>query len=159
MTTEHLLTLFASVLAFIASVIAAAVSIYNARFRRFARERWWERKVEAYNRIIDALSGFVYYYEEHYDAEIDRRDLTESHKKEIDEHWRKGYAEVKRATAVGAFLISPAAEAALQKMWQEKGKGVDPSDWFGLIESDYVAARDCLRAVVEAARNDLRVVW
>jgi hypothetical protein len=159
LTTEHLLTLFASALAFVASVIAAAVSIYNARFRRFARERWWEWKVEAYSRIIDALSGLVYYYDEHYDAEIEHRNLTDSHKKEINEHWRKGYAEVKRATAVGAFLISPAAEAALQKMWKEKGKGVDPNNWFGLIESDYVATRDCLRAVVEAARTDLRVVW
>ena len=159
MTTEHLLTLSAAILAFIASVIAAAVSVYNARFRRFARERWWERQVEAYNRIIDALSALVYYYEEHYDAEIEARDLTDSHKKEIAEHWRKGYAEVKRATAVGAFLISAEAEAALQKMWKEKGKGVDANDWFGLIESNYVAARDCLRAVVEAARRDLRVVW
>ena len=159
LTTELLLTLFASVLAFIASVIAAAVSIYNARFRRFARERWWDRKVEAYNRIIDALSALVYYLEEHYNAEIEHRDLSDSHKKEIVEHWRKGYAEVKRATAVGAFLISPAAEAVLQNMWKEKGKGVDPNDWFGLMESDYVAAQDCLRAVVEAARNDLGVVW
>jgi hypothetical protein len=159
LTTEHLLTLLAAILACIAAVIAATVSVYNARFRRFARERWWERQVEAYNRIIDALSALVYYYEEHYEAEIEHRSLTDSHKKEISEHWRKGYAEVKRATAVGAFLISPTAEAALQKMWKEKGKGVAHNDWFGLIESDYVAARKCLRAVVKAAKKDLRVAW
>lgn len=159
MNTEQLLILLASVLAFIASVIATAVSVYNARFRRFARERWWERKVDAYKRIIDALSVLVYYYEEHYDAFIERRDLTDSHKVEIEDHWRKSYAEVKRATAVGAFLISADAEAALNKMQKEKGKGVHPSDLFGLIESDYVAARACLRDVVEAARNDLRVIW
>ncbi len=100
----------------------------------------------------------MYYYEEHYDAKLEHRDLTDNHKLEIGEHWRKGYAEVKRATAVGAFLISADAEAALQKMWREKGKGVDLNDWFGLIEPDYAAARDCLRAVVDAARKDLQVV-
>jgi hypothetical protein len=159
LTTEQLLTLSASALAFIASVIAAAVSVYNARFQRFARERWWERQVEAYRGIIDALSALVYYYEEHYDAEIEGRDLSDAHREEMSEHWQNGYAEVKRATAVGAFLISSDADVALQRMWKERRKGVDPRNWFDLIESDYLAARDCLRSVVEAARKDLRIVW
>jgi hypothetical protein len=157
-TTEQQLTLAAAILAFSASIVATAVALYNTRFRRFARERWWERQVEAYNAIIDALSALVYYYEEHYDAELEHRDRTETHRREIERHWRESYAKVKRATAVGAFLISTDAEAALKKMWKEKGRGVDANDWFGLIESDYVAARDCLQAIVDAARRDLRVM-
>jgi len=157
MTTDQWVTVSASLIAFIASLSAAAVSIYNVRFRRFARERWWERQVEAYSRIIDALSGLVYYHEEHLDAEFQEDAFTAEHWKEINEHWKKGYAEVKRATAVGAFLISVDAETALQKMWKEGGKGVDQNDWYGLKESHYVAARDCLRELVEAARKDLRI--
>jgi len=158
-TTPNSITLIAAILAFVAALIAAVVSVYNARFRRFARERWWERKVEAYSGIIEALSDLVYYYEEHYDAEIEGQTLSDEHRKEIAEHWQKGYAKVKRVTAIGAFLISPDAETALQQMWKEKGKGVHPNDWFGLLESDYVAARGCLQSIVAAAKKDLKVPW
>ncbi len=159
MTAQNDVTLVAAILAFIASVLAAAVSIYNARFTRFARERWWERKVDAYSRIIEALAALVYYYEEHYDAELEHRELTDDHRKEIADYWRRGYTEVKRATAIGAFLVSPEADAVLQKMSKDKGKGGHPGDWFSVLESDYVDARDSLRAVVSAAKKDLRVPW
>jgi ABC-type Fe3+ transport system permease subunit len=46
MPTESVVTLIAAGLAFLASVIAVVVSAYNARFARFALERWWERKAE-----------------------------------------------------------------------------------------------------------------
>jgi ABC-type arginine transport system permease subunit len=60
MSTDNLITLITAGLAFLASVIAIIVSVYNARFARFASEKWWERKAEAYTRIIDALSDLVY---------------------------------------------------------------------------------------------------
>jgi hypothetical protein len=157
MTTENLITFGAAILAFLASVIAAVVSIYNARFTRFAKERWWERKADAYARIIDALSSLTYYYEEHLDAVIEGRDVPESRRTEIGKHWNHGYGEVKRATAAGAFLISGDAEESLTAFWKEKDKGVDPDDWFGMIESHYGAARSSLRSIVAAAKKDLAV--
>lgn len=157
MTPENAITLGAAFLAFAASIVAAGISAYGARFQRFARERWWDRKAEAYSRIVEALSDLVYYHEEHYDAELEGRGISAERRTEINECWRKGYIEIKRATATGPFLISPKAEAALATMWRERGRGVEPNDWFGLIESDYVTARDCLRAVVAAAKEDLAV--
>ena len=135
-TVENVVTLVAAILAFVASVIATAVSIYNSRFGRFTSRRWWERKVEAYSKIIGALSELVYYYEERYDAEVDGHNRTDDHKDEIEKQWRKGYAEVKRVTAIGAFLISPEAEAALRKMSKEKGKGAQSNDLFDILQSD-----------------------
>jgi hypothetical protein len=40
MPTESVVTLIAAGLAFLAPVIAVVVSAYNARFARFASERW-----------------------------------------------------------------------------------------------------------------------
>lgn len=157
--TQSTITLVAAILAFMASVLAAVVSIYNARFNRFAKERWWERKVEAYSRITQALADLVYYYEEHYITQVEGSSLSEEYKKAIGEHWRQGYAEVKKATAIGAFLISVEADGALKKMAAEKGKGVDPDDWVAMLESEYDAARDCLKAVVAAAKSDIRAPW
>ncbi|MBN1361575.1 MAG: hypothetical protein JW993_13335 [Sedimentisphaerales bacterium] len=138
-------------------VMAAAVTIYTIRLQRVIRERWWEHKLAAYIRIIDALSALVYYYEEHYDAEVEGRDFSDIRDKEMADHWRKNYTDLKRATAVGAFLISPAAAESLDRMWKDRPKGANPNDRFTIIESQYVTARDCLRAVIEAARVDLRV--
>ena len=158
-TNQNVVTLVAAILAFAASMFAAGASVYNSRFGRFAGERWWDLKVKAYSRIIEALSALVYYYEEQYDAEINCRNLTDSHKKEIAEHWRKGYAEIKRVTAIGAFLISPEAESALQKMRNEKDNGIHLNDWFGQLDADYAATRDCLRAIVDAAKKDIHNTW
>jgi hypothetical protein len=157
LTIENVITLVAAILAFFASVVATAVSIYNTRFKRFLMERWWDRKAEAYIRIIEALSSLVHYYNEHYDAELEHKGIPESRQKDISEDWNRGYIELKRATAIGSFLISIEAEAALAKMWKERGKGVHPDDWFRLLESDYVKAEECLKSIVIAAKADLGV--
>jgi hypothetical protein len=156
MDSQQVITLAAAALAFVASVIATSVSAYNGRLARFAAQRWWERKADAYARIIEALAAMVYYHEEHLAAYEEGRNVPEDTKAEIKQHWRCSYSELKKATAVGAFLISTEAEEALRRMWQEKGKGVYPGDWYGQLESDYVAARECLKTVVSSAKADLR---
>ena len=157
METQNIVTLAAAGLAFVASITNIVVSLYIARLGRFARQRWWERKVQAYADIIEALADLVYYHAEHYDAELEHHhEMSATHKAEIEEHWKKSYAALKKATAIGAFLISSDAEAALQTMWKEQGKGVHPGDFFGLVESSYVAAQNCLAALVEAAKADLK---
>lgn len=155
MTTQAAITLGASVLAFLASVIATLVAAYNGRFAKFARERWWERQADVYARIIEALAGMVYYHEEHLTAYEEGRNIPAAMRAETDQHWQRSYAELKKASAVGAFLISPDAEVALRKMWKDKDKPIDPQDWYGQLESDYVAARDCLKSIVACAKADL----
>jgi len=113
-----------SSIAAVAALIAAGVSIYNARFGRFSRQRWWERKADAYSKIIDALSNLVYYYEEHMNAELEGRKAGGQRSKEFEQFWHGGNIKIKTATATGAFLISKETETALQRMWKEKGKGM-----------------------------------
>jgi hypothetical protein len=156
MSAEQLITIAAAALAFIASVVATSISAYNARLAKFTQQKWWERKADAYSRIVEALAEMVYYHEEHLTAYEEGRNVPEAMKVEIEQHWRHSYAELKKSSAVGAFLISAEAETALRRMWQETGKGVNPNDWYGLLESDYVAARDCLKSMVVHAKEDLR---
>lgn len=144
-----------SSIAAVAAVVAAGVSIYNARFGRFSRQRWWERKVDAYSQIIDALSSLVYYYEEHMNAELECRKAGGQHSKGFEQFWHDGNIKIKTATAIGAFLISKEAETALQIMWKEKGKGITYGDWYGAMESDYNATNACLKTMVIVAKKDL----
>jgi len=157
MSTDNIITLIAAGLAFFASLIAVAVSAYNARFVRFTSEKWWERKTEAYVRIIEALSDLVYYYQQTYDAEFDARQLPKERQREIEAHWKKGYLEIRKATNVGAFLISPEAEKALEEYWERPKGNVHPADWFGHLEIDCTSAEKCLKELVICAKKDLRV--
>ena len=154
MKIDNWITIFASLLAFMASVIAAIVSIYNARFKKYVQQKWWDRKVQAYERIIEALSSLVYYYEEVVRAEEEKREL----RSEIGEHWASSYSEIKKATVIGSFLISKDAEAALQKFWDNKDSSIHTNDWYSRYESDYIAAKECLKSFVEVAKRDVQSV-
>jgi vacuolar-type H+-ATPase subunit H len=155
MSTDYAVALIASVLAFLASVIAIVVSAYNARFARFTSEKWRERKAGAYTRIIEALSDLCYYYQQIRDAAYEARELSAEAKREIERHWEKGHLEVTKAANVGAFMISPEAEQAL-KEYSERARGSE--DWFERLDLDYTSTEQCLKKIVVYAKKDLRVV-
>jgi len=154
LSSENIVTLIAATLAFIASLIA----IYNTRFRRFALERWWERKVDAYTRIIESLSDLVDYYRQMCDEEMSpQRTTSEKTKQEMMERSKRGHREINRATDIDAFLISPEAEAALQRFRQGPEEKPHSQDWYSMFENEYSGAEQCLKELVECAKKDLRV--
>lgn len=123
MSAENIVTLVAAGLAFVASLGA----IYIGRFRRFAQERWWERKADAYTRIIEALSDLVAYYRQMLDQELNpRRGITDEEEQKRRKQSRKGQQEVNKAADIGAFLISAEAEAALQLFRKGPETKIDP---------------------------------
>jgi len=56
MSEVNVVTLIVAILAFLGSLFA----IYNTNFKRFAAERWWERKAKAYGEIIQAFSELIH---------------------------------------------------------------------------------------------------
>lgn len=157
MSNDNVIALIASLLAFLASIISIGISAYQARFARFSSEKWWERKTEAYTKIIEALADLVYYYDQIYNAEVEGQNISDNRRKEIDEHWKGAHTEMKRATNVGAFLISTEAEQSLQRFWAEPEQEIDPNNWFEQLSRDYAKAQTCLKELVLLAKKDLRV--
>ena len=154
MSSESIVILIAAILAFIASLAA----IYSSRFRRFAKERWWERKAEAYTRIIEALSDLVDYYRQMLDQEMNpHRNISREAEREMLERSKKGHHEVTKAADIGAFLISPEVEAALQLFRKGPEKKPDPQDWYSIFDNEYSRAERCLKDIVECAKKDLQV--
>ncbi len=153
--TSSMITLIAAILAFLASVVATLAALYNGRFARFARERWLERQAEGYARIIEALADMVYYHETHLAASEQGRSIPETRRADIEHHWMQSSAALKKASAVGAFLVSREAEAALQKLWKDLEAAASQGSWHSELEDHYVASRDCLRRLVECAKVDL----
>jgi hypothetical protein len=137
MATADYIAIAAACLAFVASVVATAASLYSTRFARFAWERWWELQAQAYAEMIRALSDMVDYYSSVSDAEIEGRRISPERMAEITQRWQKGHRRVTRATNMGAFLISPDAEDALQAFQRGPADRRDPDDWFGQLDQDY----------------------
>ena len=157
MSDESIISLITAGLAFIASSIAIGVSAYNARFSRFATERWWERKAEAYAQVINALSDLVYYFEQTYYSELEARELSEASKAEINRHWQRGFIQLKKASNIGAFMISNEAEEALKQFREDATEGHDQGDWFWHLENNHSKAKKCLKQMISCAKVDLQV--
>ena len=45
------------------------------------QRKWWELRVSAYQNAIESLSDLVYYYDVHYSATIEYRQLEKNFKK------------------------------------------------------------------------------
>ena len=157
MSSDNAITLIAAVLAFVASLIAIAASVYSTRFGRFISEKWWERKVEAYSRIVEALAYLVDNYQSMYDAELEGRELTDERKREIDRNWKRENLEVRKAALIGTFRISPEAEKVLKQYWEKSNTRANPASWFQDLEDSYTSAETCLKELVICAKKDLRV--
>jgi hypothetical protein len=153
MSGENVITLIAALLAFIASLIA----IYNTNFKRFTSERWWERKVKAYEDIVDALSGLIHYYRTLMDEELGEKQLSKEAQAEFNKRSRQGFNTIRRATDMGAFIISSEASDILQEFWKESENKLDPNDWYARFERNYEKAKACLDKITSCARKDLRV--
>jgi hypothetical protein len=98
-------------------IISAIIASYFAArwsLRRFYSEKWWERKEKAYADIIDALYDLLQY------CEIQKEDFgggtkySDEKMKEFGERYSQAFWKIKKATDIGAFVVSPEAENILK---------------------------------------------
>ncbi len=157
MAVETKITLVAAVLAFCAAIISTVASLYSARFRRYAQERWWERKADAYTRIAHALSEMLEYYRMTYEVEIEGQKITPQRKAEFLMRWKNGWEEARRSTNMGTLLVSNDANKALRDLWRSFDHAADEESWIDRIEAEFASAEKCLAALVVAAKEDLQV--
>jgi hypothetical protein len=85
----------------------------NLALKRFYRERWWERKAEAYSKIIEALHYAAHCLSEWSDQELTGQKLSDGEAKQLLNDFRAAQAELKKATGVGAYIISTEAAKVL----------------------------------------------
>jgi hypothetical protein len=137
-------------------IVIAAVSAWIAvqlSLRRFRAEKWWERKVDAYSRIIEALHNSKTWTDEHLDAESHAREIPEEKEKELTGRARAAHDEIRKAINVGGFLLSDEALNRLRQFEKESNKKHD--SWVDYLESDSAATDNCLKDIIEIAKNDL----
>ena len=121
--------------------------------RDYRQRKWWELRVGAYQNAIEALSDLVYYYDKHYNAEIEYRELSKDFKEKLDTYWEQSFPKVRKYADSGAFLFSDEANAALQELMTDD----DEPSYVEHLDNRLAKARKCLNRLVECSKVDLKL--
>ncbi|HAS8420719.1 TPA: hypothetical protein I7738_21740 [Vibrio vulnificus] len=76
---------------------------------RFRAEKVWERKLLAYENVIDAFHQIKKYYDEHYTFSIERTRMSEEQREDLSKAQTKGKADLSRAIDIGGLLLNSSA--------------------------------------------------
>ena len=133
-------------------VIAGLFSSYLAN-RDYRSRKWWELRVGAYQSAIDSFSDLIYYYDSHYSATIEYRELSDDYKKKLNEHWESGFHKIRKSADSGAFLFSPEANAALKEFMNIDN--APSNNYVEQLDNQLAGAKQCLKTLVECSKIDL----
>ena len=111
--------------------------------RDYRQRKWFEMRVKAYQNAIEALSDIVYYYNEHYDAEITRCDLSEERSKQLRAFWEQSFPKVRKYADSGAFLFSAEANAALKELMTDDNE----ESYFEHLDNNLFKVTKCLTLI------------
>lgn len=121
--------------------------------RDYRQRKWWEMRVSAYQNAIEALSDIVYYYDNHFNAEIRYRELPQEFKEKLDSFWEQSFPKVRKYADSGAFLFSEAANAALKELMTDD----DEQSYVEHLDNNLAKAKKCLNSLVECSKVDLKL--
>ena len=139
----------------VVAVITALLTI-TLSLRKFYTERWWERKADAYSRIVEALLRYKDYVEQKLEIEMSypRNDTDDDNV--LEKQWMDANAELERAVDLGAFLICEKTEEIIRKFLNRHAGDLNHDTRFDLIESDLRRVKECLSQVKASAKRDLK---
>lgn len=109
--------------------------------------------MRAYKNAIESLAELVYYYDTHYNAEIESRELPIEFEEKLKANWEQAYPKIRKYADSGAFLFSEEANAALAKLLRKE----HAETFFEHIDNELAKVRECLRQLVECSKTDLKV--
>jgi hypothetical protein len=145
-------------IALIPSIIVAVFAAYlSARLtlKEFYRQKWWERKLEAYSKILEHLSFLQYHTTEtinDYQANIPIDD-------ELQDRLTKGYKKSKEAliktAAIGEFIVSERTTQALSKLIIKMDNLYFEEDFGKVLEENDKAQVECIEIVRAEAKKTL----
>jgi hypothetical protein len=140
-----------------AAITAPLAAWLTARFalRRFYAEKVWERKVDAYTAIMEALHEMRRWYEIHWDAQVEQRSLSEEQKDALVNDYRNANRNLERRVDSEKWIISDECVEILGRM--QKILRVSYDDWFNYIDNGNAAVNAAMRELLPVIRRDLGV--
>ena len=154
-TATLVTTLAACVVAIVTTTIGAWIAVPFA-LRRFRLERRWERREEAYGRVLHGLAHLKDYLDVQFDAQALRKEIPEETEVDLRAKARQARKEIKVAVDLGGFLLSEEARERLARFQREYSAASNERSWFEYLEASWGAAQSCLEDLTEIAARDLK---
>lgn len=144
-----------------ALLVAVPTAFLTARFslKRYYSEKWWERKIDTYTAIFNALYHMKNYCEEIItNIEIMGEDalLKEHQNLEINNKYYKAIDEIKRVTDIGAFVVSEKTIESLKDL-DSYLRETDFVEHIIDLDQQLSSVEKCLESIRVLAKIDLKV--
>ncbi|WP_261835830.1 hypothetical protein [Vibrio ishigakensis] len=138
------------------SVSAAFLAAWLAN-RRFRNEKWWERKADAYTNLIEALHDMKWRSGEHFDAEIEQRQLSEEYSEQLWSEFKEARRNISRIAETSSFIVSPEVLDAVQDMDKALSKARNANTWFEHLDEQWGAVDECTKKIKEIGKKELNI--
>ena len=137
--------------ALFASIVSASLTASLA-LRNTRRGSWWERKVEAYERVIAAIEQLHFNANEQLEILIGSSSDSEYFRKE-EEKWRESKRELRRTLNTATLLLNFEVMPVLNGYLSRADR--NPADPTLMVEREILASGECMARLIQIARRDL----
>ena len=139
----------------IVSIITATLTV-RLSLRRFFSEKWWERKAEAYSRIVEALSLVRMNVEAVLTALETGGRFPDEECDLLAKQARDARSEIAKVTNLGAFIISESAADALAALDHTLKQAQDKPNLYDQLDSELVAVKQATAQIRDIAKKELK---
>jgi hypothetical protein len=136
------------------ALFAAAFAVWLA-FRRFQSEKWFERRIEAYMRVFDALHDIKWVTQVQQRALSQGRELSSEREEEVFGTYRRALSQIHRSADVGSLLFHPGAVAALDGLLEALADSSEQQPWINGYGDELLTIDGCLANLRTIAKKDL----
>lgn len=154
MTPSIEILIFQAIGALVIATFSAWLTV-TLSLKRFRTERLWDRKVVAYERVIEAFHKSKKFSSEHLDAEYVNRELPKDRDTELRRLAQEAHEEIGRTADIGSFTLSKNALKVLADYSRESGDDDHIHTWQDHLEHDYTVTDKYMKLFIEEASRDL----
>lgn len=135
--------------------VVSAWLTYVFAWRRFRTEKWWERRAEAYERIVDALHSAKQFSDVHLERLMQGgAEPTADEDKKLREQSKAGHDYILRAIDTGRLILPDEALERLNEYSKETARN-KPESWHDYLNIDYGIIDRCIIDMAKIGRKDL----
>lgn len=141
-----------------AIAIAGASSWITVQLSRhkFRSERWWEKKVDAYERVIEAFHNSKKFSSEHMTAEERGREVSDERDAELRTLAKDARDEILRASDIGSFVLSKEALGILARYEAQSENAPRQESWYEHLDADWSLTNSYMKEFIAEAHRDLK---
>jgi hypothetical protein len=154
---EWLTTILTTLIPSLAVGFFTAIITVRLSLRQFHAERWWERKADAYSQIVEALHNAVEYCHAMAHESMTGNEMSVEYKKRLTEKYGQAHREIRRATGIGAYIISDEVAEVLTKLEARPSLDWSKSATFEYFDHEHEGYKAALQDIRRLAKKDLKI--